>query len=275
MILVTKLKCKLNLKTQTPKTSQPLLELLHVLVKGTECYLQLKTNHTQLKSTLSHKTETIRAPYSAAVCCLINRKYSRGRREKREKRKPYSCNCFYKWRNNCVFPFLLCGKSDAIGTQSQYNKMAAIDASPGASSSPAFTSLCTHRQPRRRPARQIYDAPESINVSFLCVHLAQWPLCSPHLIQMLLGTVGDTFADSGALMRKEEWRCYVTGSGLETDGRTEFLRAFLRKHILECSWTSRRSPTATGGNTTSDGYASERVGEPTRLRQRYGGAHIF
>lgn len=47
---------------------------------------------------------------------------------------------------------------------------------------------------------------------------------------MLLGTVGDTFADSGALMRKEEWRCYVTGSGHQTD-RQEFLRAKPEKHI--------------------------------------------
>lgn len=71
MILVTKLKCKLNLKTQMPKTSQPLLELLHVLVKGTACYLQLKTNYIQLKSTLSHKTENIRNHKSSIQCCCL------------------------------------------------------------------------------------------------------------------------------------------------------------------------------------------------------------
>lgn len=71
MILVTKLKCKLNLKTQMPKTSQPLLELLHVLVKGTECYLQLKTNYILLKSTLSHKTENIRNHKSSIQCCCL------------------------------------------------------------------------------------------------------------------------------------------------------------------------------------------------------------
>lgn len=81
---------------------------------------------------------------------------------------------------------------------------------------------------------------------------------------MLLGTVGDTFADSGALMRTEECQCYVTGRG-----ETEFLRVKPEKHIraqLDVSPLSA-SERPNLGQTC--------IGMSQRPHQRYGGAHIF
>lgn len=50
-----------------------------------------------------------------------------------------------------------------------------------------FTLACSQRQSSRELNGWIYAAPKSINVPFLCVHLASWPLCSPHFEWMLLG----------------------------------------------------------------------------------------
>lgn len=89
-----------------------------------------------------------------------------------------------KWSNTCIF-FLpvwevwcdWCSESVEADVCSTWDSFKPL----------LFTLACSQRQSSRELNGWIYAAPKSINVPFLCVHLASWPLCSPHFEWMLLG----------------------------------------------------------------------------------------